>query len=55
MQRSGAESIAFENESHGDVGKVRRHVINVTLGYVLFFGGVMDFAELGFTRVARGR
>ena len=51
----GGESIAFSNESLGDVAEVGRHVRDVTFGYVLFCGGVKDFAELGLIRAAGGR
>ena len=50
----GAESASFDNESFGGFSEVRYHVRDVTLGDV-FWGGVEDFAEQGFTHAAGGR
>ena len=36
----GAESVSFNNESFGDLSEVRYHVRDVTLGDVMFCGGV---------------
>ena len=51
----GAESVSFDNESFGDFSEVRHHVRDLTLGDLVFCGGVYNFAELGLTRAEGGR
>ena len=51
----GAETVSFDDESLDDFIEVGCHVRDVTLGDVVFCGGVQDFLELRLTHAARGR
>ena len=38
----GAESVLFDDESFGDFNEIRYHIRDMTLGDVVFCGGVQD-------------
>ena len=40
----GADIVSVDDESFGDFSEVRNHVRDVTMGDVVFYGGVKDFA-----------
>ena len=47
--------MSFNNESFGDFSKVRYHVRDVTLVYVVLSESVQDLAEQKLTCTAAGR
>ena len=51
----GAGRVSFDENSFGDFSEVGGPVRDVTLGNVVFCGGVQDFAELGLNHATGGR